>query len=117
MKSIFGYGKRPNPASTDILKLPQISFPRHDPVHEQLKDLLGPTWTPYFQWREFVMGLAWLILLFTMKELGKRNKCTLWPPALARNYPVLQWPDDIGRAMPRLAGGAGMQCTCYGEMG
>ncbi|CAL5218904.1 g648 [Coccomyxa viridis] len=74
VKSIFGYGKRPNPASTDILKLPQISFPRHDPVHEQLKDLLGPTWTPYFQWREFVMGLAWLILLFTMKELGKRNK-------------------------------------------
>ena len=79
VKSIFGYSKRPNPASTDILKLPQISFPRHDPVHEQLKDLLGPTWTPYFQWREFVMGLAWLILLFTMKEVGKRNKCAHSP--------------------------------------
>ena len=81
VKSIFGYSRRPNPASTDILKLPQISFPRHDPVHEQLKDLLGPTWTPYFQWREFVMGMAWLILLFTMKEVGKRNKCAL-PPLL-----------------------------------
>lgn len=82
VKSILGYSRRPNPASTDILKLPQISFPRHDPVHEQLKDLLGPTWTPYFQWREFVMGLCWLILLFTMKEVGKRNKCAL--PRLAQ---------------------------------
>ena len=74
VKAIFGYSKRPNPDSTDILKLPPISFPRHDPVQAQLKDLLGPTWTPYFQWREFVIGLAWLILLFTMKEIGKRNK-------------------------------------------
>ena len=27
------------------------------------------------QWRELVMGLAWLILLLIMKEAGKRNKC------------------------------------------
>ena len=74
VKSIFGYSKRPDPDSTDILKLPPISFPRHDPVQAQLKDLLGPTWTPYFKWREFVMGICWLILLFTMKEIGKRNK-------------------------------------------
>lgn len=74
VKSIFGYSKRPDPDSTDILKLPQISFPRHDPVQEQLKDLFGPIWTPYWQWREFVMGLSWLILLFIMKEIGKRNK-------------------------------------------
>ena len=39
------------------------------------QDLLGPTWTPYFLWREFVMGAVWLIILFTMKEIGKRNKC------------------------------------------
>ena len=86
VKSIFGYSRRPNPASTDILKLPQISFPRHDPVHEQLKDLLGPIWTPYFQWREFVMGLAWLILLFTMKEVGKRNKCAPSDLMLSRSW-------------------------------
>ncbi|EIE25728.1 sulfate permease [Coccomyxa subellipsoidea C-169] len=57
-----------------LSQLPQISFPRHDPVQEQLKDLFGPTWTPYWQWREFLMGACWLILLFTMKEVGKRNK-------------------------------------------
>lgn len=74
VKNIFGYSRRPNPDSTSELKLPQISFPRHDPVQLQLKDLLGPIWTPYFQWREFVMGLAWLAILFTMKEVGKRNK-------------------------------------------
>ncbi|KAK9915884.1 hypothetical protein WJX75_005651 [Coccomyxa subellipsoidea] len=74
VKSIFGYSRRSDPDSTDILKLPQISFPRHDPVQEQLKDLFGPIWTPYWQWREFVMGISWLILLFTMKEVGKRNK-------------------------------------------
>ena len=74
VKSIFGYSKRPNPHSTAQHKLPPISFPRHDPVQTQLKDLLGPTWTPYWQWREFVMGICWLILLFTMKEIGKRNK-------------------------------------------
>jgi hypothetical protein len=82
VKLIFGYSRRPNPASTDILKLPPISFPRHDPVHLQLQDLLGPTWTPYFQWREFLMGAVWLIILFTMKEVGKRNKCVLSCPPL-----------------------------------
>ena len=80
VKLIFGYSRRPDPASTDILKLPPISFPRHDPVNMQLGDLLGPTWTPYFKWREFVMGVAWLTILFTMKEVGKRNKCA--PPVV-----------------------------------
>ena len=81
VKLIFGYSRRPDPASTDILKLPPISFPRHDPVNLQLGDLLGPTWTPYFKWREFVMGMTWLIILFTMKEIGKRNKCGPSPRA------------------------------------
>ena len=88
VKLIFGYSRRPNPASTDILKLPPISFPRHDPVHLQLQDLLGPMWTPYFQWREFVMGAVWLIILFTMKEVGKRNKCGHRHPHA--RHPLLQ---------------------------
>lgn len=78
VKSIFGYSSRPNPANTAILKLPSLSFPRHDPVYQQLGDLFGPTWTPYFQWRELVMGLCWIFLLLAMKKIGDMNKCA--PP-------------------------------------
>ncbi|KAK9853863.1 hypothetical protein WJX84_006158 [Apatococcus fuscideae] len=72
VKFLFGYNMRPDPASTAVLKLPNISFPRHDPIHKQLGDLFGSTWTPYFKWREFVMGLCWIILLQTMKQIGQR---------------------------------------------
>ncbi|KAK9843672.1 hypothetical protein WJX81_001934 [Elliptochloris bilobata] len=71
-KSILGYNTRPNPASTPMHKLPAITFPRHDPVHLQLYDLLGPAWRPYFQWREFVMGVVWVAMLLIMKDIGKR---------------------------------------------
>ena len=74
-KSILGYNTRPNPLSTKAHPLPAITFPRRDPVHLQLGDLLGPTWRPYFQWREFVMGVVFVALLLTMKEIGKRSKC------------------------------------------
>ena len=74
-KSILGYNTRPNPLSTKAHPLPSITFPRHDPVHLQLGDLLGPAWRPYFQWREFVMGIVWVVMLLVMKEIGKRSKC------------------------------------------
>ena len=74
VKFLFGYSTRPDPASTAVLKLPSITFPRHDPIHEQLGDLFGSTWTPYFKWREFVMGLCWIILLQTMKQIGQRYR-------------------------------------------
>ncbi|KAK9819516.1 hypothetical protein WJX74_003191 [Apatococcus lobatus] len=73
-KFLFGYNSRPDPASTAVLKLPSISFPRHDPIHKQLGDLFGSTWLPYFKWREFVMGISWIIILQTMKFLGQRYK-------------------------------------------
>ena len=44
-------------------------------MHLQLGDLLGPAWRPYFQWREFVMGVVFVAMLLTMKEIGKRSKC------------------------------------------
>lgn len=74
VKSLFGYSSRPNPANSSILKLPSISFPRHDPVYKQLGDLFGSTWTPYFQWRELVMGLVWIAILLIMKEVGNWNR-------------------------------------------
>ena len=74
VKSIFGYQSRPNPGNSPILKLPSLSFPRHDPVYEQLGDLFGSTWTPYFQWRELVMGLCWIGLLLTMKHIGNLHR-------------------------------------------
>ena len=76
-KYLLGYNSRPNPASSDILKLPAMSFPRHDPVNLQLHDLLGPTWTPYFKWREFVMSVGWITILMVMKNVGKSNPCVL----------------------------------------
>lgn len=78
-KSILGYNTRPNPLSTKAHPLPSITFPRRDPVHLQLGDLLGPAWRPYFQWREFVMGVVWVITLLIMKEIGKRSKCAGCP--------------------------------------
>ncbi|KAK9802855.1 hypothetical protein WJX73_009168 [Symbiochloris irregularis] len=74
VKFIFGYNSRPNPDNTPYLTLPSISFPRHSPIQEQLGDLLGGTWTPYFAWREFVMGVSWLILLFAMRYFGQKYK-------------------------------------------
>ena len=74
VKSLFGYNSRPNPGNSAILKLPTLSFPRHDPVYEQLGDLLGGTWTPYFQWRELIMGLSWIFLLLVMKHIGNLHR-------------------------------------------
>lgn len=74
VKFIFGYNSRPNPANTTYLTLPSISFPRHNPIHEQLADLFGGTWTPYFAWREFAMGACWLVLLFTMRYFGQKYR-------------------------------------------
>lgn len=74
VKSLFGYQSRPNPANTALLKLPSISFPRHDPVYKQLGDLFGSTWTPYFAWRELIMGLAWIAILLIMKHVGNLHR-------------------------------------------
>jgi hypothetical protein len=57
-----------------------MQFPRHDPVHLQLYDLLGPAWRPYFSWREFLMGIVWVAILLIMKDIGKRHtKCAPRP--------------------------------------
>ncbi|KAK9809119.1 hypothetical protein WJX72_009585 [[Myrmecia] bisecta] len=85
-KLIFGYNTRPKPGyvapnpcpKKGCPKVPTISFPRHDPIQEQLHDLFGETWTPYFKWREFVMGMSWIILLLTMKTVGKRYHKLRW---------------------------------------
>lgn len=74
VKFLFGYNTRPDPNSTAVLKLPSISFPRHDPIYQQLNDLFGPIWTPYFKWREFVMGISWIFLLQLMKQIGQRYR-------------------------------------------
>lgn len=71
-KSFMGYNRRPNPLGKAY---PPIGFPRDDPVNKQLYNLFGPEWTPYFQWREMVMGVAFLVLLLVMKELGKKGGC------------------------------------------
>ena len=83
----FGYNTRPNPGNSAILKLPTLSFPRHDPVYEQLGDLLGSTWTPYFQWRELIMGLSWIFLLLVMKHIGNLHRCLL-PPFQCRKRDI-----------------------------
>ena len=97
-KSILGYYTRPNPASTNAHPLPAISFPRHDPVHLQLDDLLGPTWRPYFQWREFVMGVVWVAMLLIMKDIGKRySKCAM----LGRLAWVVGWCAEVQAFLDR----------------
>ena len=73
MKYIFGYSQYIIPA-TKTAKAKTVSFPRHDPIHEQLRDLLGHTWRPYFHWREFLMGGAFIVILVAMKHIGRR-----WP--------------------------------------
>lgn len=71
VKYLFGYSQYVIPA-TATAKAQTVTYPRHDPVHEQLGDLLGQEWTPYFHWREFIMGGAFIIILVAMKYIGKR---------------------------------------------
>ena len=71
VKYIFGYSQYVVPA-TKTVKAHTVTFPRHDPIQEQLRDLLGHQWTPYFHWREFVMGGTFLVILIAMKHIGRR---------------------------------------------
>lgn len=71
VKYLFGYSQYVIPATANA-KAQIVTYPRHDPVHEQLGDLLGQEWTPYFHWREFIMGGAFIIILVAMKYIGKR---------------------------------------------
>lgn len=71
VKYLFGYSQYVIPATASA-KAKTVTYPRHDPIHEQLGDLFGQEWTPYFHWREFVMGGAFLVILLSMKEIGKR---------------------------------------------
>lgn len=71
VKFIFGYSQYVIPA-TATAKAKTVTFPRHDPIHEQLGNLLGHEWTPYFHWREFIMGGAFIFILIGMKYLGRR---------------------------------------------
>ena len=47
---------------------------RHSLFHEQLGDLFGSTWTPYWKWREFIMGISWIAIMLFMKWLGGKHK-------------------------------------------
>lgn len=71
VKYLFGYSQYVVPG-TATAKAQTVTYPRHDPIHEQLGDLLGPEWTPYFHWREFIMGGAFIVILLAMKFIGKR---------------------------------------------
>ena len=71
VKYIFGYSQYVVPA-TKTVKAHTVTFPRHDPIQEQLRDLLGHQWTPYFHWREFIMGGTFLVILIAMKHIGRR---------------------------------------------
>ena len=73
VKYIFGYSQYVIPA-TKTVKAQTVTFPRHDPIHEQLRDLLGHQWRPYFHWREFIMGGTFIVILIAMKHIGRR-----WP--------------------------------------
>ncbi|DBA70951.1 TPA: hypothetical protein ACH3X2_011394 [Trebouxia sp. C0005] len=76
VKYIFGYSQYVIPA-TKTVKAQTVTFPRHDPIHEQLRDLLGHQWRPYFHWREFIMGGTFIVILIAMKHIGRR-----WPKYL-----------------------------------
>lgn len=71
VKYLFGYSQYVIPA-TATAKAKTVTFPRHDPIHKQLGDLFGHEWTPFFHWREFIMGGAFLVIILSMKEIGRR---------------------------------------------
>lgn len=79
VKFLFGYSQYTIPSKTGNPKdAKKVTFPRHDPIQEQLHDLLGPEWTPYFHWREFIMGGAFIVILLSMKYVGKRFPRYVW---------------------------------------
>lgn len=59
-------------ATKNATKAKTVSFPRNDPLHEQLADLFSAEWLPYFRWQEFAMGISWIIFI-----LGSRKLCGL----------------------------------------
>lgn len=71
VKFIFGYSQYVIPAH-GTTKAKTVTYPRHDPIQQQLSDLFGKTWTPYFHWREFIMGGAFIVILIGMRTIGKR---------------------------------------------
>lgn len=71
MKYIFGYSQYVIPA-TKTVKAQTVTYLRHDPIQEQLHDLFGSQWTPYFHWREFIMGGTFIVILIAMKHIGRR---------------------------------------------
>lgn len=88
LRYAFGYENRPNPAwsKTSPKSVPQyLPFPRgtaDDRVVNQLRNLFSHDWLAMFKWRDFVMTVAWLLLLLAMKELGKRSRRLVWLKAL-----------------------------------
>eukprot|EP00667_Euglena_gracilis_P002370 EG_transcript_2371 len=54
---------------TTTSKATSVSFPRDDPIYLQLRSLLGSEWTPYFQWREFVMGFSCLVFIMAFRRI------------------------------------------------
>eukprot|EP00668_Euglena_longa_P041055 GGOE01054024.1.p1 GENE.GGOE01054024.1~~GGOE01054024.1.p1 ORF type:complete len:808 (+),score=197.50 GGOE01054024.1:117-2426(+) len=58
------------------VKTSSVSFPRDDPIYLQLGNLLGSEWTPYFQWREFVMGFSCLVFILALRRITNLNRHT-----------------------------------------
>ncbi|GAB4822844.1 hypothetical protein N2152v2_009890 [Parachlorella kessleri] len=57
-----------------------ISIPRADKIIEQFDNIFGAI--SGFQWREFVMGMAFIFLLMLFKFLGSRYKRLFWLRAI-----------------------------------
>ncbi|GFR50731.1 hypothetical protein Agub_g12988 [Astrephomene gubernaculifera] len=53
-----------------------FSIPRKDRLHDQVKNYIDNMHN--LKWQEFIMGSTFLILLVTMKEIGKRSKRFRW---------------------------------------
>ncbi|PNH07849.1 Proton/sulfate cotransporter 2 [Tetrabaena socialis] len=57
-----------------------ISIPRKDRLHDQAKNYIDNMHN--MKWQEFIMGSTFLILLVTMKEIGKRSTRFKWVRSL-----------------------------------
>ena len=85
LRSTFGYDSRPLPGAPPIKYEP---FPRatrtqvDDRVFAQLTALFSKGWLPYFKWRDFVMTMSWLALLFAFKWVGSRSRRLVWLKAI-----------------------------------
>lgn len=62
--------------------LPSCMLPHQylDQIYQSIYDLIS--WHSQFQWREFVMGISWMIILIGFKEVAARVKYARTPSTL-----------------------------------